>query len=155
LVGGAILEDPPWYEGLSSAQSREDSVREWRTKLLERQSKPFAALVAAGPQEHPDWAETEFGAWAEAKLQVSPNVLQVISELRPHWPETITKITCPSLLLMGDPERGSLVTPEVAAQVTRRCPHFKVTRIRNAGHNIRREQFEQFMTAVTAFLADL
>jgi pimeloyl-ACP methyl ester carboxylesterase len=155
LVRGVILEDPPWYAGLSSTQSREASASEWRAKMLERKSKSMPALIAAVQQEHPDWAEIEFGTWAEAKLQASLNVLQMITELRSHWRETVAKITRPALLLTGDPALGGLVTAEVASEAARRCPYLQVAHLGGAGHSIRREQFGQFMNQMTTFLAAL
>jgi pimeloyl-ACP methyl ester carboxylesterase len=153
LVKGIILEDPPWYEAPSSLASREATAQEWRTRMLERKARSVAALIAAGREERPTWAEIEFGAWAKAKLQVSLEALQMITELEPHWRETVANISCPVLLLSGDPELGGLVTAEVAAEAIRRCPHLKVVHLEGAGHNIRREQFERFMDEVTAFLA--
>jgi len=41
----------------------------------------------------------------------------------------------------------------VAAEAGKLCPHLKSVHIEGAGHNIRREQFEPFVNAVTAFLA--
>lgn len=112
-------------------------------------------LAAAGRAECPGWAEIEFDAWAEAKLQASLHGLQMITELHSHWRETVATITCPVLLLTGDPNLGGLVTAEVAAEATRRCPHLQVAQLEGAGHNIRREQFERFAHEVTAFLAAL
>lgn len=153
LVKGIILEDPPWYEAPSSPASREATAQEWRTRMLERKAQSVAALIAAGREERPTWAEIEFDAWANAKLQVSLAALQMIAELKPHWRETVANISCPVLLLTGDPELGGLVRPEVAAEAIRRCSHLKVVHLEGTGHNIRREQFERFMDEVTAFLA--
>ncbi|MCK6624243.1 MAG: alpha/beta hydrolase [Anaerolineae bacterium] len=155
LVGCAILEDPPWYEGLVSEESRETSTGQWHANLLEQKSRTFEALVTAAREEHPQWSAIEFGAWAQAKLQVSPDVLRVIRELRPHWRETVAKITCPTLLITGDPKLGGLVTSEVAAEVARLCPHVSLAPIAGAGHSVRREQFEQFINIVTVFLAGM
>jgi pimeloyl-ACP methyl ester carboxylesterase len=155
LVGCAILEDPPWFKALLSAEAGKARTEEWRARMLERKSKTFEELVAAGREQQPTWADIEFGPWAEAKLQVSFNVLQGMSELGGHWRDTAAKITCPTLLITGNPDLGGLVTSQVAAEAKDLCPNLKVAHIEGAGHNIRREQFEQFINLVTAFLAEL
>jgi hypothetical protein len=38
-------------------------------------------------------------------------------------------------------------------EAQRLCPSLEVVRFERAGHNIRREAFEEFMDAVTGFLA--
>jgi pimeloyl-ACP methyl ester carboxylesterase len=105
--------------------------------MLEQKAQSVAALIAAGREEHPTWAEIEFDAWAKAKLQVSLYALQMITELQPHWCETVANISCPVLLLSGDPELGGLVTPEVAAEIIRRCSHLKGVHLEGAGHKSR------------------
>jgi pimeloyl-ACP methyl ester carboxylesterase len=155
LVGCAILEDPPWNDSTLSAEGREARAKEWRATMLERKAKTQQEIIASGRQQNPKWAEIEFGPWSSAKLQVSLNVLQAVSLPRRPWREIAAKITCPCLLITGDPELGGIVTPETAAEAGRLLPHLNVTRIEGAGHNIRREQFEQFMNTVTTFLKEL
>jgi len=46
----------------------------------------------------------------------------------------------------------SIVTPETAEEAARLNPRLAVVRLRGAGHNIRREQFDGFVTAVREFL---
>jgi N-formylmaleamate deformylase len=154
LAGCAVLEDPPWYEGILSAELRQAMAAEWRARLVERKTKTLEEVLADGRERHPTWSDAEFGPWAEAKLQVSMNALQVLTGLRPDWRETAARIACPTLLVTGDPERGALVTPEVAAELSEVCPHLQVAHIAGAGHNIRRERFELYVDAVTSFLKE-
>jgi hypothetical protein len=57
-------------------------------------------------------------------------------------------------LITADPERGAIVTPEVAEEARRLLPTLEARRLRGAGHNIRREQFEPYLQAVRAFPAE-
>ena len=61
-------------------------------------------------------------------------------------------VRCPVLLLTADPDRGAIVRPETVAEAQRLCPTLTAVHIAGAGHNIRREQFEPFMQAVSAYL---
>jgi pimeloyl-ACP methyl ester carboxylesterase len=152
LVGCAILEDPPWGEQMASTEEREAWANEMRSTIRERKALSAEAIIAMGREKNPTWAEIEFGPWSEAKLQVSPNVLESYSKPRPNWRKTVTKITCPTLLIIGDPELGGIVTPKVAEEIKTLAPQLKVTGIERAGHNIRRENFEAFVAVVTEFL---
>jgi len=155
LAEAAILEDPPWREPQPSVAMREATAAEWRATMLARKSKTIDALPADGRREHPTWAEIEFGSWSLAKTQVSPNVLQGFGTMGAGWRDTVAAIGCPTLLITADPDLGGIVTPPVAAEARRLCPCLEVAHIDGAGHNIRREGFEAYMDAVTAFLARL
>jgi pimeloyl-ACP methyl ester carboxylesterase len=151
-VGCAILEDPPWGEQMASVEEREAWANEMRARMLERKARSAEAIIAMGRQTNPKWAEIEFGPWSEAKLQASLHVLESYSKPRPNWREIVAKITCPTLLITGDPGLGGIVTPRVADEVKTLAPHVKVARIDGAGHNIRRENFEAFIAVVAEFL---
>jgi N-formylmaleamate deformylase len=155
LAGCAILEDPPWHEGVLLEEHRQATIQGWRTTILERKSKTPDDLLAITRGLHPEWDESELGPWVQAKQQVSLNVLQTVAGLRPDWRAIATRMACPTLLITGDPSLGALVTSEVAAEVSRLCPQIKVSHVGGAGHSIRRERFASYMAAVTGFLAGI
>ena len=111
--------------------------------------------MARGRERSPSWAEEEFGPWADAKLQVSPK-FGMGGAARPgdqtDWRDLVPRITCPTLLVTADPDRGAIVTPEAAAEAAQLNPRLRVVRLSGAGHNIRREQFEGFLQAARDFL---
>lgn len=151
LAGCIILEDPPWRiedETTPPAEIRS----EWQQELADYKAMPREELIALKKQEHPTWDEVEFDPWSESKMVVNPNVLQFIGSPG-NWRDTVSKITCPALLVTADPEAEAIVTPEIAQFVADTNPNVQVARLRGAGHSIRREQFEPFMDAVKAFLA--
>lgn len=154
LVGYAILEDPPWRAEADtpSATERQARFEEWRTEIIGRKSQSRAEIIASGRQRSPTWDEIEFDPWAEAKLQVSPNVVELVASSGLTWRDLVPQITCPTLLVTGDPDLGAIVTPEVAEAITSLQPQIQVAHIAGAGHNIRREQFERFLGAVTIFI---
>ena len=55
----------------------------------------------------------------------------------------------------GWPERGAIVTPETAQEASTLWRTGRVAHIPNAGHSIRRDQYEPFRTAVTDFLREV
>ena len=154
LVSGVVLEDPPWRPGNDEGTPQEQAARaaEWRKDILDRKAMPTAKLIAQRKREQPKWADEEFTDWIVAKQQVSPEVTQYITAPRLPWREVARRIVCPALLIAADPAQGAIVTPEVAAEAVSLMQHGKVAHIVDAGHNIRRDQFEAYITAVREFL---
>lgn len=153
LAGCLILEDPPWRPDDETVTSEErlNRANEWRTTIEARQRLSPAEIKAEGRETNPLWDEIEFGPWSEAKTRVSPNVTQLVTTLR-TWQDVVPQISCPTLLITGDPDVGALVTPDTARDVAEENSHIQVAHIPDAGHNIRRDQFTAFITAVTRFL---
>jgi len=151
----AILEDPPiWADGPPVVD--EGQRARARQEMDELRAKGREALIAHGRERSPTWDESEFGPWADAKLEVSPSFsARPFFQNEPPWQELVPKITCPVLLVTSDPEKGGLVTPNAAEEAQRLNPRVRAVRLSGAGHNIRRERFEAFVAAVRAFLADI
>jgi len=157
LVRCAILEDPGWRSQANAGTPEEWAamVEQWRANILKRKSQTREEIIAAGRAEHPDWAEIEWGPWADAKLQVSPDIFKGFSALRAPWQEVVRKIRCPILLITGDPELGAIVTAETAEEAASIWNKGRIAHISGAGHNIRRERYEDYMKVVTAFLKEV
>lgn len=156
LVGGVILEDPPWRPGTDEGTPQEQAARAeaYRQDILNRKAMPTPDLIAQRKREQPKWADEEFTDWIVAKQQVSPEVTQFITALRVPWRDVASRIVCPALLITADVSEGALVSPESAAEAVKLMPQGRMVHIPGAGHNIRRDQFEAYMTAVRAFLAE-
>ncbi len=157
LVSGVILEDPPWRAGADEGTPEEQAARaaEWRLQIVSRQAAASPALIAQRRQEQPKWADEEFAGWIVAKQQVSPEVTQFITAARLPWRTLCPRIVCPALLITGDVAEGAIVTPEAAAEAVAKMPKGRTVHIPGAGHNIRRDQFAAYMTAVREFLAEV
>lgn len=155
LARAAILEDPvfrPRNDQQTEAERRA-RAEQMRRSMDERKALSRDEIIARGRTQNPTWAAEEFGPWADAKLQLKPSFGAPRAPETLTWWEALAKITTPILLVTGDPERGAIVTPEVAQEAARVAPNLEVVRLAGAGHNIRRERFEGFVEAVRAFLA--
>jgi pimeloyl-ACP methyl ester carboxylesterase len=155
LVGITILEDPPWRDGRPgpSGEDRKARGQAWRAEIIEHQSQTREELLAFVAARSPAWDAIELGPWVDAKQSLNLRVFGSFATKRTPWREIVSQIRCPTLLVTADPQAGAIVTPQIAEQVTALNSSIQVVRIEGAGHNIRREQFEGFMTAVSAFLA--
>jgi N-formylmaleamate deformylase len=157
LVSGVILEDPPWRTEGDEGTPQEQAARAvaWRKEILDRQAMSGPELIAQRKREQPKWSDEEFTGWIVAKQQVSPEVTQSITAPRMPWQEVARRIACPALLITADVADGAIVSPQVAAEAVGLLTKGRMSHIPGAGHNIRREQFEAYMTAVREFLAEL
>lgn len=153
-VRAVLLEDPPWRDERMrlSAHDRAIMAAEWRASIHERHEMTDAELAELCRVENPGWDEAEVGPWARSKRQVSPHVAEYVTAPRPAWPDIVGQIRCRGLLITGDPHRGSIVTPDVAAAVQAAWPLCQVAPIAQAGHSIRRDQFEAYLRVVREFL---
>lgn len=154
LASLLVLEDPPWTAeresvGLTESETsqRRRDIASWLASLP---TMTDADMVELGRTQHPTWPAEDRPAWIESNQQVR---VEAADSLDPGaWGPIVDAITCPTLLLHGEAEHGGLVTTEVAARVAARNPHITTDAIAGAGHNIRREQFEQYLDTVSGFL---
>ena len=157
VPGAILLEDPPmWWV---AAPTGGPADREWQARMHDwitgLKSKAREELIAAQRAETPGWSEDELVSWADSKLRLSLNVLQRRSARPLDWPALARGITCPALLITADPARGAIVTDAGAAALKALIPQLQVARIPDAGHSIRRDQFDRYVQVVRAFLAEM
>jgi pimeloyl-ACP methyl ester carboxylesterase len=156
LARAIVLEDPPWRDSLPvGGEERRTQAERWREGIVANQALTREALMAKCRLEAPTWSDAEIGPWADAKLQVSPQVTEIITAPAPPWEETAGQIRCPTLLLRADVERGAIVSAATAQRARALCRHLRDVHIAGAGHSIRREQFGAYIAAVRAFLEEL
>lgn len=157
LARAIILEDPPFRELVQNENpgQAQPFIGRMRQSILEYKTMPREALVEMIHKQAPSWSEEELGPWADSKLQVSLNFVEMMGNRpmpAPPW-EGLSKITCPVLLITADPDKGAIITPEISQKAARMLPSLTVVKIPGAGHNIRREAFGPYMVAVKQFLA--
>jgi pimeloyl-ACP methyl ester carboxylesterase len=101
------------------------------------------------------WHPDEFDAWAESKTQFRPpeSWTKRFTHERPPWQDPVKKFACPVLLVCGgNARRGRIVSPETAAEALEIDPDMEVVTLAEAGHNVRREAYDDYVVAVRAFL---
>lgn len=158
-VRGVILEDPPWMMPASDPSTQGEEALLWRglavgwqQRITESRERSHDDLIRLGRERDPLWSEEELFFWATAQQQVRPEVSQRFLFPRGRWQETVTAVRCPLLLVTGNPQRGAIVTPDVAARVLKLAPRASTTHLAEAGHCIRRDQPAAFITQVLDFL---
>jgi N-formylmaleamate deformylase len=158
VPGAILLEDPPaWWTAWASTPAARERQVAMRERALNLQRKSREELIADQRAEQPGWSGAELEPWGDAKGRFSPSVLSVFDEdnaANVDWPAILSRITCPALLITGDPERGAIVTDGSATALEALVPHLQIAHVPEAGHNIRRDQFARYMDVVQAFLSE-
>lgn len=156
LPGAILIEDAGMLNMTApktpADQERQTQMRGWITEL---KRKTREEMIAEQRVASPDWSEAELGPWADAKLRFSFNALNRLGVAAVDWQATLRRITCPALLITADPERGAIVAEEDTREIQTLIPHLRIAHIPEAGHNIRREQFDRYIDIVYSFLAEV
>ena len=67
--------------------------------------------------------------------------------------EELKKVKVPTLLFIGDREKGSIVSVKVAKEIEKLIPNLQLVHLEGANHDIRRSKFDEYMAALKQFLA--
>jgi len=172
LVRALMMEDPPAGGRPIPAASQEvlegsnnnwyDEWMGWmrhlKTMSHDERVQSAAARWPHGmpiPPDEPLWGEDDFVGRTESlahfDLSIFDTKIDFWSLL--NYLEQATQITCPMLLLTGDPMLGSLVTEDVVLTLMARVPQMQWQQIEGGSHILSRGRpFEQTLTTIGAFL---
>ncbi len=159
LPKAVILEDPPWgMPRLPEAEMDEEARKQqqaFRESLVRLSKLTLEEVIEEGRKIDPNWADEDRLVWAKAKQQFDPSLFSrpIINER--SYEELVPEMQCPTLLLIGD---NGIVTAEVAenaARLWKSDQPFQWVQIKNATHNIRRDQFDEYCGKLFCFLQAL
>jgi pimeloyl-ACP methyl ester carboxylesterase len=163
-VPGAILVEDAGAFGMKTPtppqpELTEEERRAQEKRLAERfawihelKGKTREELIAGQRAKTPGWSEAELGPWADSKLRLSPHVLNRGAAIAVDWQAILRRITCPALLITADPAHGAMITEESALELQALVPQLRLAHVPQAGHSIRRDQFDRYIEVVRAFL---
>lgn len=156
--GAILLEDPPpWWNIPPSVYADQPEPAEPPAWIVAAKRKTGPELIADQRVAEPGWSEAELGPWADSKLRFSLHVAGIFSPRNPasvDWPATLRAIACPALLITAEPARGAIVDEDDVAAIRTLVPHLQAAQVADAGHSIRRDQFDRYMEIVRAFLEE-
>ncbi len=148
-----VLEDPPWRQAERTAASRRKRATVWRQQLEVQQQGTIEARMTDLQRVRPAWTAAARRSCAEAERRTDPGVMELVaSGARPDWRSTLAAITCPVLLVCGDPARGAIVTPEIAAEAGTINGHLEVVTFSGAGHSVRADVGADYTSTIIDFL---
>jgi pimeloyl-ACP methyl ester carboxylesterase len=162
LAAGFFMEDPPitmsgeiLFGGQSTKKSQVAQGRLMRALQLIRVAPKFISmplikriLSSASPEV--------VNTWLASKQRVNEDFIQTLEN--PGWmaigldDDLLLEINIPAMLLYGNREKGAIVSQTVAAGVKERIEGLQLVHLPEATHDIRRTQFNGYLTAVKNFL---
>lgn len=148
LVGALVLADPAPGTRVRTAPAM--PVPEWvqEVKALDRN-----AMIAKGRADNPLWPEDELLPWAVANEQLNVRLHALPWEDPVYLPDLFGRIRCPTLMILGDQEAGSVVDSETAQDCASAASgRLEIVRLSGAGHAVCRERRAEFLALLTAFL---
>jgi pimeloyl-ACP methyl ester carboxylesterase len=158
LPRAVLLEDPPavWSPPTAAPAAAPEAPRPavpaWLAAL---EGKTREEMMAVQRASTPHWSDDELGPWADAKAQLLPKIAARQPGAPVDWPALLAAVRCPVLLITGDPEKGAIVTPDQAEALKTVLPHSQVAHVPGTGHSVRRDDRDNYLTAVRNFLAAL
>ena len=151
-----ILEDPPYWQVPAADETHATAKRKpFATWFREMAALPLEQAIARTRAEHPTWPDDVLQTWCAAKKQLDLTIFDTGLGQPLDWQDVVAAIACPTLLIIADPDKGGLVTPEAAALAAKMNHNISVVHIPDTGHHIRFTNYTAYMDAVRAFLAQL
>ena len=152
LLSCLVLEDPPWSDDVMTEEENKEMMKNWKGYHVITQTKTLPELIAWQKKTSPNWEEAILPQWAEAKLAMDITIFDQFDVEPNDWRKVVKAIQVPTLLIAGDNNRGAIVTPALGMEAIQLLAHGEFGHISNAGHCVRYEQFQPYLTMVRLFL---
>jgi len=151
-LAGIFLEDPPWLDLFPEKEGLE-YITSWKETTSRRTKMSIVDVIAEGRIEHPGWTDEEYSEWAEAKIQVDPEVLSWLYDENVYtgWRNILGRINMPIAVLTGDNSRGAYINSDVSREIAELNSRAQIINI-SAGHSIRRDAFDDYVNALETFI---
>ena len=159
LPKAILLEDPPPFWVAKEPSAPEGGTLGGLVKWIEsNKRKTYADLQEECRTNSPDWSQDELIPWINSKHRFSPRITALVTPediVSINFPKVLRDITCPALFISADNDRGAISSPADIAKIQALIPQLKRKHISNAGHSIRREQFQEYISTLRNNLAEI
>jgi N-formylmaleamate deformylase len=157
LIDFIILEDPPLRGDLVYTPSDDqfpDPANTYHQLIVALRNSTLEEAAKLATVAHPNWHEAEIAGWVESKRRMNLSIFNKPPHHYPiEWRKIFSQILCPTLLVTGEVEKQGLVSPQIAHDVCSLVRNAQIASIAGAGHSIRRDQFNSFVSNIQYFLA--
>ncbi len=149
-LGGLVLADPTFLTPQRQHEVYMSNIADQHRQILNRPKEEYLAEVRTRSSRR---SQEVIELFAHARLQTSIHALEILAPPNPDYIQLINSIDVPTLLVIGD--TGSVVSPELAAELAELNEHLKVVQIAQAGHAVPYDQPEKFSAVIQTFLRSL
>lgn len=144
---GLVLADPTFLTPQRQREVYESDVVDQHRRILKRSKKDYLAEILV---RHSHRSREVIELFAQARFQTSIHAFEVLTPPNPNYVQLINTLDVPSLLVIGDV--GSVVSPEMAAELAGLNQRLEVVQIAEASHAVPYDQPERFSAVVQNFL---
>lgn len=161
LSRGGVLEDPFWAEPAAAPTDEHraafaEYIASWRTWVEDLQRAPRAEALAQRLADEPAWSPIDVETALDGRLAFQVDLFDQFPTHASPWRDRVTQFRVPALLMTGAAlDRGPVVQRKDAEQAVSLNPLVQWVHVEGAGHHIKYDRFDEFLAAVTAFLAPL
>lgn len=166
LVRAVFAEDPPIVmpgEPVFGGEQMANIKGEDFGRMLARYMRPFKLLprfigVRLARKFSPTYPDDELIPWVDSKKRMSADILNSLPSFKLGDDSifaVLQKIESPILLIIGDKEKGSIVSQAGAQKAVQVNPRVKVAHFPGANHDIRRFAFDGYVRALRDFLTSV
>jgi pimeloyl-ACP methyl ester carboxylesterase len=161
LIRGIFLEDPPLtlpgepLFGVEKATKGDDAGMEMSDFMKGFKRLPKSQGIIQARQFMAGYPNEEIIPWLNAKKRVSDDFLSSMVFLPFVEGDALAlfkNVTVPVLLIIGDKEKGSIVSVAGAEAAKKLHPYTTIVHLKDANHDIRRCKFDEYMQALQKFL---
>ncbi len=147
LLRGLVLADPTFLTPQRQREVHGSDIADQHRRILHG---PRQDLLAEMRGRHSRRSREVIDLFAQARFQTSIRAFEVLTPPNPDYRQLINSLDVPCLLVIGD--IGSVVSPEIAAELAGLNQGLEVIQIEEAGHGIPYNQPERFSAVVQTFL---
>ncbi len=144
---GLILADPTFLTPQRQREVHESDIADQHRRILSQSQEDFLAEMRG---RHSRRSSEVIELFAQARFQTSIRAFEILTPPNPDYMQLINTLEVPSLLVLGD--AGSVVSPEVAAELAGLNQRLEVVQIKEAGHGVPYDQPDRFSAVVQTFL---
>jgi N-formylmaleamate deformylase len=164
LTRGIFLEDPPIIlPGEQFGDGKQEIKMEDIGKMMGKFFRMFKIMpkfiaVPMARKASPTYPDDEIIPWVNSKKRLNSDFLKSFTSMGMDTADPFAifkKVTVPILLIIGDKEKMSIVSPESAQKAVEANPKVQVVRLEGASHDIRRTRFDGYMPALKKFLKEI
>jgi lipase len=132
-------------------------------KMMAKYMRPFKVLpkfigVPLARKAFPTYPNDELIPWVDSKKRMNTDVFDSMASMGIGVGdplEIFKRINMPVLLIIGDKDKGSIVSQAAAREVAKINDRVKVIHLEGANHDVRRCRFDGYIAALQAFIAEL
>jgi N-formylmaleamate deformylase len=152
LFRAGVLIDPAFRE--TSQEGAQDTIKKRLNELDNIKKLSHKEIIDFTREKHPEWSDIDIESYAMSKIFLSIRIVDIIRTIDKGWKDDLQNITCQTLLITADEEKGAIVLPETTDFIREKFSNFEFLYVPNVGHSIHRENYFVTLEAILKFLSN-